>query len=363
MGSKKKISQLPGMSAINGSEELPLHKSGVTVKTTVNAIKNLITKESIGLANVDNTSDLNKPVSNATRDALNLKSDTVHSHSISQVIHLQENLDNKSNVGHSHTVDNIANLQPLLDSKAQVVHNHSIGDVTGLQAALDGKLSSADFSNKADINHIHSIADISNLQSSLNNKSDFTHTHTKFDIGLDQVDNTSDINKPISNLTKNYIDTAIAGISVGGLVTSVNENIGDVIIDASSIGLGNVDNTEDVSKPLSVPQKTYIDNAIATVVATGGSVASVNGKIGIVVLDPTDIGLGNVNNTSDLDKPVSTATETRLALKSDLSHIHQLSDVDGLVPMLNDKTNIGHLHVVADIIGLDNYVQCGDIEW
>jgi hypothetical protein len=44
----------------------------------------------------------------------------------------------------------------------------------------------------------------------------------------------------------------------------------------------------------------------------GGAVDSVNGKVGVVVLDKSDIGLGNVDNTSDADKPISNATQTAL---------------------------------------------------
>lgn len=74
------------------------------------------------------------------------------------------------------------------------------------------------------------------------------------------------------------------------------------------------------------------------------AVASVNGKTGTVVLNPADVGaatsvqgakadtavqptgltksavgLGNVDNTSDVNKPVSTATQTALNLKADLT--------------------------------------------
>jgi len=49
----------------------------------------------------------------------------------------------------------------------------------------------------------------------------------------------------------------------------------------------------------------------------GGAVDSVNGQTGVVVLTKSDIGLGNVNNTSDLNKPISTATQTALDLKQD----------------------------------------------
>lgn len=47
---------------------------------------------------------------------------------------------------------------------------------------------------------------------------------------------------------------------------------------------------------------------------SGGTdtVTSVNGRHGAVTLDKTDVGLGNVDNTADLDKPISTATQTAL---------------------------------------------------
>jgi len=42
--------------------------------------------------------------------------------------------------------------------------------------------------------------------------------------------------------------------------------------------------------------------------ATSG-VDSVNGETGVVILDKSDIGLSEVDNTSDLDKPISTAVQ------------------------------------------------------
>ena len=49
----------------------------------------------------------------------------------------------------------------------------------------------------------------------------------------------------------------------------------------------------------------------------GGAVTSVAGKTGVVTLVKGDVGLGNVDNTSDAGKPVSTATSTALGLKAD----------------------------------------------
>lgn len=48
------------------------------------------------------------------------------------------------------------------------------------------------------------------------------------------------------------------------------------------------------------------------------AVTSVNGRTGVVVLDQTDVGLDQVDNTSDADKPVSTAQQAALDLKADL---------------------------------------------
>ncbi len=47
------------------------------------------------------------------------------------------------------------------------------------------------------------------------------------------------------------------------------------------------------------------------------SVDSVAGKTGVITLTRSDVGLGNVDNTSDANKPVSTATQTALNAKQD----------------------------------------------
>lgn len=49
------------------------------------------------------------------------------------------------------------------------------------------------------------------------------------------------------------------------------------------------------------------------------TVTSVAGKTGAVALVKGDVGLGNVDNTSDANKPISTATQTALNLKANAS--------------------------------------------
>jgi hypothetical protein len=65
--------------------------------------------------------------------------------------------------------------------------------------------------------------------------------------------------------------------------------------------------------------KTYRWSGSTYVYITSGAVDSVAGKTGVVTLVKGDVGLGNVDNTSDAAKPVSTATQTALNLKANLA--------------------------------------------
>ena len=66
----------------------------------------------------------------------------------------------------------------------------------------------------------------------------------------------------------------------GGAVNSVNGQTGDVVLDASDIGLGNVDNVQQYSASNPPPYP----------------VTSVNGQTGAVTISKSDVGLGSVDN-------------------------------------------------------------------
>jgi hypothetical protein len=88
---------------------------------------------------------------------------------------------------------------------------------------------------------------------------------------------------------------------------------------------------------------TYNDTANTLTIAAQGSVTSVNGEVGVVVLDKNDIGLGNVDNTSDIDKPVSTAQAASIATKASTT------------ALTNHTTNYSNPHqVTKDQISLGN---------
>ena len=69
-------------------------------------------------------------------------------------------------------------------------------------------------------------------------------------------------------------------------------------------------------------------------ISAAGQVTSVAGRTGAVVLTKTDVGLSNVDNTSDASKPVSTATQTALNAKANTTHTHTTND-------LSDASSVG----------------------
>ena len=67
------------------------------------------------------------------------------------------------------------------------------------------------------------------------------------------------------------------------------------------VGLGNVDNTSDANKPVSTAQQTALDlKAPINNPTFTGTVGGVTKSM---------VGLGNVDNTSDANKPVSTSQQ------------------------------------------------------
>ena len=77
------------------------------------------------------------------------------------------------------------------------------------------------------------------------------------------------------------------------------------------IGLSNVDNTTDLLKPISTATQTALD-LVAPIASP-----TFTGIVGGITKDM--IGLSNVDNTTDLLKPISTATQTALDLVSQVT--------------------------------------------
>lgn len=115
--------------------------------------------------------------------------------------------------------------------------------------------------------------------------------------------------------------TPITEVLEGGYVKTYNGRQNDVVsipsdkagleLVKADVGLSNVDNTSDVNKPVSVAQQAVLD--LKAPIASPTFTGTVSG------ITKAMVGLGNVDDTSDVNKPVSTATQTALNLKLDNS--------------------------------------------
>ena len=94
-------------------------------------------------------------------------------------------------------------------------------------------------------------------------------------------------------------------------VASVNGYTGVVSLTKSDVGLGAVDNTADADKPISTATATALGGKEPTVTA-GSTGQYYRGDKSWATLDKNAVGLSNVDNTTDLGKPISTATQTAL---------------------------------------------------
>lgn len=334
----------------------------------------VLTKADVGLTNVDNTSDIDKPVSTATQEALDAAAEVtaevdakVDAHAARtdnphQVSKVQVGLGN---------ADNTSDANKPISTATQLAIDELAEDII----AADTKINTH-------------IADKAN-----------PHQVTKAQIGLGNVDNTSDLSKPISTATQEGLDAKV------DISTKVNNHSldSDITLTKADIGLGNVDNTADIDKPVPTSVLTALDgkvdkvtgkalstndyttaektklaslstdaeaNVLEAVIVDGGAlpivskavtipvatttvdglitaeekiklagietgaqvnkVLSVAGRQGTVILTMADVGLGNVDNTSDANKPISIATQTALNGKVDA--------VDGMGLSSNDYT-------------------------
>lgn len=168
---------------------------------------------------------------------------------------------------------------------------------------------------------------------------------TKESMGLDKVENKTP-REILEGLTSTDVTNAlgyIPGSKDGGVTGVKGENeteyrMGNVTITKENIGLGKTENKTSTEIREEITAEN-IENALGYVPGSGsGNVTGVKGEAeetyrsGNVNITKIDVGLGNVDNTSDSDKPVSTAQQTEFDKKVDKTDI---------VP--NSRTNDGYV--------------------
>lgn len=175
-------------------------------------------------------------------------------------------------------------------------------------------------------------------------------------VGLGNVDNTSDVNKPISTATQTALDakaasasTVMDGDAAGGVLSGTYPNPSFASDMATQAELdAHVDDTSAAHAASAISyaggtgiSSTDVESAIdelatekENVVAAGTTADYWRGDKSFQTLNKTAVGLSNVDNTSDASKPVSTATQTALNGKQTLDS--DLTTIAGLSPSADD---------------------------
>ncbi len=337
----KRISKLSLLEAPTGDEYIPVAYEKQNYALKVKDIGTVIKPSQLGLGNVDNTSDANKPVSVATNAALNQKADLNHNHIIGQVEGLQNILNNKSPVGHKHPISDIDNLTETLQRKAELTNGRIL--LGQLPDEVFGKVT---YMGQWDFN-FKSLP-----EASIDNKGWYfvasNHVRSVTEPSFIEGD------WAVSNGTSwDKIDNSDRVLTISGRSGDVTLTTAD-LSDFTTVVIDPLNTKAPIESPtfLGYPKTpTAVDDDISKTIANTQFVSSAIKKA-TGALTPYDIGLGEVNNTSDINKPISILTQNALDNKADKIHTHVVADVIDLQIALDNKANKIHTHVINDVTGL-----------
>ena len=186
-------------------------------------------------------------------------------------------------------------------------------DTTTLSNRINSKASASDVANNftlklniADTSLLLQKSDTSSLSNRINLKANSSDVNNNLALKANTSEVTSDL----------ALKANIASPTFTGTVSGVTKTM---------VGLGNVDNTSDANKPLSTSAQAALDLKANTSEVTSGlalkaNIASPTFTGTVSGITKTMVGLGNTDNTSDANKPVSTATQTVLNFKEDITN-------------------------------------------
>ena len=155
------------------------------------------------------------------------------------------------------------------------------------------------------------------------NLSDLDNVATaRTNLGLGNVNNTSDASKPISTATQLALDGKAPSTHVGATGTAHGSATTLVAGFMSSADKTKLDGVATNANNYSHPTGDGNLHVPATGTTNSGKVLKAGataGSLGWGTLNKADVGLGSVDNTADVAKPISTAQQTALDLKAPLN--------------------------------------------
>ena len=163
-------------------------------------------------------------------------------------------------------------------------------------------------------------------------------------------------NEPIASVP--FANAAITAGNVSGVVALANGGTGATTAAAArtNLGIGNVDNTSDLNKPLSTATKTYVDTAIAgaTIVdadATTKGKIQLAGDLAGTAAAPTVPGLALKENAANKSTTTTLGTSDVLFPTQNAVKTYVDTAIAGATIVDADATTKGKLKLAGDLAG------------
>jgi citrate lyase gamma subunit len=232
---------------------------------------------------------------------------------------------------------------------------HGIADTSDLTTTSD--VSDIVSTHNDETTNVHGIADTSLLATTQNitdHNDETTNVHGIADTALlateEYVDDqfTTNLGTHVADsmnvhgiadtsllATQDYVDTAVgnsvvdqslfAGVGIDWNVDTeefdIDSTVATTTYVGTEIGTHNSETTSvhGIADTSLLATQSYADTAEADAITAAGTAADTKISTAVAALTKTSVGLANVDNTADADKPVSTATQTALNLKANLA--------------------------------------------
>lgn len=178
------------------------------------------------------------------------------------------------------------------------------------------------FTHEGTTTNIHGVADMTAL-STFAYVDTAVSTHSQDTTNIHGIANTEDL------ATIDYVDSEIETLDTAaqGYATSAGSTASSNLSTHNS----NTTNVHGISDTAELATRSYADTAEADAITAAGTAADTKIATAVAALTKSSVGLGNVDNTADANKPVSTAQASAIATAKSEAIADATSQVNAVI--------------------------------